>query len=455
LSGRGIGVAVIDSGLEMSYEFEGRVTAFYDFTRGGIRTTPFDDYGHGTHIAGTIAGSGALSNDREYRGLAPKVNLTILKVLDKNGAGWTSDVIKAVDFAVANRASLRIDVINLSLGHPIYEPAATDPLVQAVERAVRAGIIVVAAAGNYGKNPETGVPGYAGIASPGNAPSAITVGALRTEDTVTRADDWVPDYSSRGPTWYDGFVKPDIVAPGHNIVAAAAKRGTFYQTYSQLKAADGDYIRMSGTSMATAVTTGVIALMLEANRAANDYPLHPSLTANAVKAMLQYSSFSVRKNGVEYEPLVAGAGAINGRGAIDLARAADTSAAPGTPWLTTVPAPWTSIGGEYLTWKQVVVWGTQVGWGDAMALNQHAWASVVVWGTNNVTIGEVVVWGTDLVWTDPQSWANVVVWGTDTLGVINGDVVVWGTTVGLGPETTAWGDLEGATTSGMSAMTVR
>jgi serine protease AprX len=457
LTGRGVGIAVIDSGLEMSYEFEGRVTAFYDFTRGGIRTTAYDDYGHGTHIAGTIGGSGALSSDRLYRGLAPKVSLTILKVLDKNGAGWTSHVISAIDFAVSNRAALKIDVINLSLGHPIFEPAASDPLVQAVERAVRAGVIVVTAAGNYGKSPKTGVPGYAGITSPGNAPSAITVGALRTEDTVTRADDWIPDYSSRGPSWYDGVVKPDLVAPGHNIVGAAAKRGTFYQKYPQLKAADDEYIRMSGTSMAAAVTTGVIALMLEGNRVANAYPASPSLTANAVKAMLQYSAFAVRKNGVEYSPLVAGAGAINGKGAIEVARAADTSAAPGTPWLTTTPAPWTSIGGQYLAWKQVVVWGTRVGQGDAIAFNHQAWGSVVVWGTGDAGLGDVVVWGTDLVWSDPQSWANVVVWGTDVLGVLMGDVVVWGVTTGLTPETTAWGELEGSagSTGMVSAYSIR
>ena len=104
-------------------------------------------------------------------------------------------------------------------------------------------------------NPTTGLPGYAGITSPGNAPSAITVGAVKTLDTVARSDDRIPDYSSAGPTWYDAFVKPDIVAPGHNIVAAAAKQGTLYKTYPQLKAADGDYMLLSGTSMATAVTT--------------------------------------------------------------------------------------------------------------------------------------------------------------------------------------------------------
>src|SRR5207248_4360984 len=170
---------LIDSGLEMSAEFQNRLTAFYDFTNGGfISAKPTDAYGHGTHVAGTIGGSGALSTNNAYHGLAPKVKFVVLRVLDKTGAGYTSDVIRAIDFAVANRSTLGIDVINLSLGHPIFESAATDPLVQAVERASRAGVIVVAAAGNYGKNPTTGTPGYAGITSPGNAPSAITVGAV-------------------------------------------------------------------------------------------------------------------------------------------------------------------------------------------------------------------------------------------------------------------------------------
>src|SRR5581483_11370203 len=99
--------------------------------------------------------------------------------------------------------------------------------------------------------------------------------------------------SSAGPTWYDAFAKPDIVSPGHNIIATAAKRGSLYQTYAQLKAADGDYMLLSGTSMATAVTTGSVALLLEANRSANNYPYRPSLTPNAVKALLQYTSFGI------------------------------------------------------------------------------------------------------------------------------------------------------------------
>ena len=137
-------------------------------------------------MAGTIAGSGALSAGKSYKGLAPDVQLVVLKVLDATGAGYTSDVVRAIDFAVANKSRFGIDVINLSLGHPIYEPASTDPLVQAVERASKAGIIVLAAAGNTGVNPTTGQPGYAGINSPGNAPSAITVGAVTTK-TPSRA----------------------------------------------------------------------------------------------------------------------------------------------------------------------------------------------------------------------------------------------------------------------------
>ena len=459
-TGRGVGVAVIDSGLEMSYEFQGRVRAFYDFTNGrAVSATPYDDYGHGTHIASTIAGSGSLSSDRQYRGLAPNVSLVVFKVLDKNGSGWTSDVIRAVDFAVTHREALGIHVINLSLGHPIFEPAATDPLVQAVERATRAGIIVVAAAGNMGRNPETDELGYAGITSPGNAPSAITVGAVRTDDTTSRKDDRIADYSSSGPTWYDGLVKPDIVAPGHNIVAAAAKRGTLYQTYPQLKASDGDYMRLSGTSMATAVTTGAVALMLEASRNANNYPTGPSLTPNAAKAILQYTAFDVRNaSGASYEALRQGGGALNAKGAIDMSRAIDTSAATGDMWLTTAPSTWTKIGSDYLTWKQAVIWGVSIVQGASLNFNQQAWANAVIWGVDTTTWSNAVIWGVNLVWTDPQSWANAVIWGVDNIGVTEGDAVIWGVTGGLTPGTVAWGHLEGetgATNGTVSAFTVR
>src|SRR5688572_10616804 len=441
-SGRGVVVAVIDSGIEMSQEFEGRVLRFYDFTGGrSVQTTPFDDYGHGTHVAGTIGGSGALSYNRDYRGLAPNVKFVVLKALDKSGAGYTSDVIRAVDFAVANRAKLGIDIINLSLGHPIYEPAATDPLVQAVERAARAGVIVVAAAGNLGRNPETGLTGYAGITSPGNAPSAITTGALQTGTTVKRGDDRIPDYSSAGPTWYDAFVKPDLVAPGHNIVAAAAKRGTLYKNYPQLQAADADYIKLSGTSMATAVTSGVIALMLEAHEATQQDHA-PPLTPNTVKGVLQYSAIEVRNDLViEYDPLRQGAGGLNGRGEIEYGRAIDTSAASGTPWLDPSPNPWPVIGGETLFWKQAIIWGSAIVWGSTVPVNHPAWGSAIIWGSQEVW-NEAIIWGSnDIVWTDSHAWGSAIIWGSDSVGTDNGSAIIWGSTGGTA-ETTAWKSLQ-------------
>src|SRR5215204_4359442 len=224
-----IGIAVIDSGLEKSGDLSGgRADRFFDFTADGRHGHPYDDYGHGTHVATLIAGEGK-DSEREvervnngkhyktkvalYQGVAPKARIISLKVLDSNGAGYTSSVLRALEFAIDNRHNLKIDVINLSLGHPIYESPDTDPLVRAVEDATKAGIVVVASAGNYGRNLETGEVGYAGITSPGNAPSAITVGAIDMHNTADRSDDTIAPYSSRGPAWYSGLAKPDLVAP--------------------------------------------------------------------------------------------------------------------------------------------------------------------------------------------------------------------------------------------------
>ena len=226
-------------------------------------------------MAGLISGDGKNSSGY-YAGLAPGAKIIGLKVLDSTGTGYTSTVIQAIDFAVANKSSLGVDIINLSLGHPVYESAATDPLVQSVQNAVQAGIVVVVAAGNYGVNPTTGQVGYAGISSPGNASAAITVGAVNTQDTAARGDDVIPSYSSRGPTWYDGYAKPDIVAPGHRLVSVAALKSSLYAEYPDFRVSwtgnSSKYFRLSGTSMATAVTSGAVALMIQANRLAYTAP---------------------------------------------------------------------------------------------------------------------------------------------------------------------------------------
>ena len=232
-----------------------------------------------------------------------------------------------------------------------------------------------------------GLPGYAGITSPGNAPSAITVGALQTGTTVSRSDDRIPEYSSAGLTWYDAMVKPDFVAPGRNIVSIGASNGALYRNYPQLRAPDSDYMRLSGTSMATGVATGVVALMLEAYEDDADYDA-PPLTPNAVKAAMQYTAFGVRNDlGLPYDILHQGAGGLNGKGAIQVARSINTKAAPGTPWLTSIPSPYSTIGGEAVAWNQTVIWGSTGG----MTQGNAAWANMNPGVTAGMTFGVAIV----------------------------------------------------------------
>jgi subtilisin family serine protease len=288
-------------------------------------------------------------------------------------------------------------VVNLSLGHPILEPAATNPLVQAVERAVRAGIVVVASAGNLGRNPETGVVGYGGLTSPGNAPSAITVGAIDTRQTTTRGDDVIPAFSSRGPTWFDGFLKPDLVAPGAQLVSTVSSSSALYLANPNLvidTISDGHggpaYMRFSGTSMAAAVTTGVVAQLLDANRRTltngwgrDGANVAPGLSPNTVKAILQYTAVDMPG----YDVLTQGAGALNGEGAVRLAAAIDTRAPVDTWWLSpTVGPSYSTIGASTYFWSSRIVWGDRVIWGDALFQNDAAWAQRIVWGDR-------VIWG--------------------------------------------------------------
>ena len=208
--------------------------------------------------------------------------------------------------------------------------------------------------GNHGVSSLTGLPGYAGILSPGNAPSAITVGSVKTLETNTRTDDRVAAYSSRGPTWYDGIAKPDLVAPGHGLVAAAAKSSTLYTDNPSLRVGDS-YLRLSGTSMAAGVVSGTVALMIEANRSAfSAAPLSP----NAVKAILQYTSLPVRdEQGVEYDYLTQGTGSVNTAGAIALAARIDPSMPLASWWLTSGVDEWTVIDGQIQPWAETVAWG--------------------------------------------------------------------------------------------------
>ena len=441
-TGRGIGVAIIDSGIAPSADFDGRITAFYDYTRGNSRraSRAYDDFGHGTHIAGLIGSSGTLSNG-EFQGVAPGVHFVALKVLDKTGAGRTSDVIRALEFVVQNGAALDVQVINLSLGHPIFAPAADDPLVQAVERATAAGFVVLASAGNFGQKESDGTVGYAGITSPGNAPSAITVGAVMTQDTITRLDDEVAPYSSRGPTWFDARVKPDVVAPGHRLASDTNLSSYLYTVLNTNRGQSRTgqpLLLLSGSSMATAVTSGVVALALEAHETTHRR-LTPAMTANLVKGILQYSAITV--DGADY--LTQGAGQVNAAGAIALAGAIDTSRPLGAAWLAPV-TPMSAIGGESYSWARHIVYGDQVLAGDVLSANNIVWSSNIVWGSA-LAEGDNIVWGTAFREADNIVWGTNVVWGTNIvwsnrvigqrIGMADSTNIVWGSAI-------AWGALE-------------
>jgi len=499
-SGSSVTVAVIDSGIALAGDFDTRILGQYVFASGepGVPSIPFDDYGHGTHIAGLI-GSNGFSSNNKYAGIAPGVKFLSLKVLNMRGTGKTSSVINALAFAVANRTRYNIKVINLSLGHPIYESAKTDPLVQAVEAVVRAGIVVVVAAGNYGYSPVTGQTGYAGIASPGNAPSAITVGAAVTNGTVSRTDDRLASYSSRGPSWYDGMAKPDILAPGQAMISNGASGSTLVTDYPSLVSKSGiyRYLKLSGSSMATGVVAGLAAVMIEANQDGaylrwqqaqarlrkhqrTAFVAAPPLKSNTIKALLQYTATQVHDaTGAVYGPLEQGAGLVNGLGAVTLAHHVDTTKAAGQYWMAFDMPPSTSFGGSEEAWSQTVIWGTRLLRGTSVVdMNQIAWEDNIVWGTgeldtmvwgtvsleeDNIVWGTAldednIVWGTsipigydlawagnasledNIVWGTGMLWEDNIVWGTSLIGFFDGYNIVWGTVSG-DEDNIVWGTL--------------
>ena len=211
-TGSGVGVAVIDSGIANQTDLLNRIVYSQSFVP-KVSTT-IDQYGHGTHVAGIVAGNGAASTGtlyfKTFRGVAPKANLINLRVLDANGAGTDSAVISAINTAIQLKSKYNIRVINLSLGRPVFESYTLDPLCQAVEKAWNAGIVVVVAAGNAGRDQSYGTDGYATITAPGNDPLVITVGAMKTMGTLSRADDLIasgvvepsPDWlRCRGSKW--------------------------------------------------------------------------------------------------------------------------------------------------------------------------------------------------------------------------------------------------------------
>jgi len=296
-TGAGVGVAVIDSGINdghldlwNSAQTASRVVYHQDFT--GTPTTnssgaQYDLYGHGTHVAGIIGGNGYFSGG-EYAGVAPGVNLIDLRALDANGAGSDSTVIAAIQQAIALKSTYNIRVINLSLGRGIAVSYTQDPLCQAVESAWKSGIVVVVAAGNYGRLSVNGSNGFGTITAPGNDPLVLTVGATKSNGSTSASAETKASYSSKGPTTYDHVVKPDIMAPGNAVVSLAAPGATLEGSYPSelVNGTDGNahYFTLSGTSMATPAVVGAVALLLQEQS---------TLTPDQVKARLMKTAYKM------------------------------------------------------------------------------------------------------------------------------------------------------------------
>ena len=234
LTGAGVTIAVLDSGIQSERsDIQGRTVAAADFADDAVAVDDAagDACGHGTHVAGIIAGDGTASTGpaffRTFYGIAPQASLVNVRVLDGTGQGTVSGVIQGIGWAVAHKSDYGIGVLNLSLGHPVGESCTTDPLCLAVEAAWRSGIVVVCAAGNEGRlrdsprrtgSNEGWGTAYGSIQSPANDPCVITVGAMKAMD-ADRADDQIASYSSCGPSRLDFVLKPDLVAPGNRIIS--------------------------------------------------------------------------------------------------------------------------------------------------------------------------------------------------------------------------------------------
>ena len=278
--GRGITVAVVDTGLAnhpgTMQDVDGnkrRILGWASFTSDKCRKPPCDDNGHGSHIGGIIANT-EIGADGEWNGVAPGVNLVGVQVLGKQGDGSYETVIQGIQWVVQNKDKYNIRVMNLSLVSPVQSPYWADPMNQAVMKAWASGIVVVVAAGNNGPDPMT-------VGVPGNNPYVITVGAFTDNYTPNDwSDDYIAPFSAAGPT-LDGFVKPDVVAPGGHIVSTIMNNSYLIKQH-QANKVSAHYFDMAGTSQAAAVVSGVAALVLSNN---------PGLTPDEVKYRIMNTAF--------------------------------------------------------------------------------------------------------------------------------------------------------------------
>ncbi|MFK8050995.1 MAG: S8 family peptidase, partial [Halioglobus sp.] len=309
----GVTVAIIDSGLwehtNLLKDTHGknRVIARYDAIKNISDQEVFDESGHGTHMASVLANSLPVTGHEvepgSYKGVAPDVRIVAVKAFDVQGQGDFLDIIRAVQYVVEHRESLQVKILNLSFAARPRWRYFLDPINQAIMKAWASGITVVAAAGNEGPDDMT-------IGSPGNLPYVITVGAVTDSWTLeTRDDDYIPDFSSRGPT-PEGHIKPDIVAPGGHMTGITRPGSTLTKKHPDYFLRTGEFV-MTGSSQASALVSGVAALLLQ---------LEPGLSPDDIKCKLTSSAEpAINRDGrLTYSPFQQGSGYVSATRAITL-----------------------------------------------------------------------------------------------------------------------------------------
>jgi len=440
----GVKVALLDSGVANHDDLSGSVIQFSfldgQFPRpkvdgGNVESDEDlkDEFGHGTHIAGIIAGSGK-SSSGSFSGPASGASIISLQVLDADGYGQTSDVMAALEWLMKYGPYLNIRVANLSLGKPITESNTTDPLVRAVDQVWSRGIVVAVAAGNFGRE------GYFSTTSPGNSRKVITVGSLTDNNTGDDfSDDYASTYSSKGPTAGDHVIKPDLVAPGNRLIAATPHESTLAKLLQGNKVdctssnCDDNYLELSGTSMATGMVSAAAALMLHKD---------PSLTPATVKARLMRSA---RKLGES--PIVAGAGLL------DIDAAMNESGVVSGEALSPLMAFDPESGGTMIQDTATLwgddIWGAGYLWTDGgVNANGYLWTDSGV-NANGFLWTDGGVNANGYLWTDGSVWANGYLW-TDagiaafgylwTDGGINAKGYLWSDGGGVNSNGFVWTD---------------
>lgn len=361
LNGSGVTVAVIDSGITTNHAdfLTGGSSRVITSAKFGYNITTEDVYGHGTHVAGIIGGSGAASGGK-YRGMAPGVNLINLKTSDAYGMTYESDVVSAMQWVYDNKAAYNIKVVNLSMNSTVAQSYHTSPLAAAAEILWFNGIVVVVSAGNNGT-----ADGPSTIYPPANDPFVITVGATEDKGTTSLSDDTMAVFSAYNTT-EDGFAKPDLVAPGRNVVAPLGGLiNLIFQTYP-LHRVNNYYFRMSGTSMSAPVVSGAVALLLQDE---------PNLTPDQVKYRLMYYA---NKGNWNYDSAKAGAGYLDADQAVQgsTTQSANTGIMVSLMLSTGIdPVVWDSVGWNSVGWNSVgwnsVGWNS-VGW-NSVGWNTSTW----------------------------------------------------------------------------------